>query len=149
MNVLFLSPFLELTLIEPCFAADNYEIIEAISGYTTLEYTHQAILLDNKNNKAKLCQVTISLGAVLDVKSKCVDYASYNNTYPAAGNIQSVSNYPYTTSPHDTAFDGIWRLNKNSGLLEYCVLRFTPEPIVYNGNAFNGDSRWMLGCLPL
>ena len=61
-----------MTLIQPCSAADNYEIIAAISSYSSLEYYHQAIVLDNKNNQAKHCEVTITLGAVPKAKSSCV-----------------------------------------------------------------------------
>ena len=150
MNVLFLSPLLAVTLIEPCLAADNYEIVMTQSSYSTFEYTHQAIVLDNKNNKAMLCEVDIYLGDVLKAKSSCVAYGSYNDTLPVAANVQSVSNSSFNTfPPHDTSFDGVWRLNKNGGFLEYCALRSTLEPIVYNGNAYRGDSKWTLGCLPV
>jgi hypothetical protein len=141
MNVLFLSPLLAVTLIEPCLAADNYEIVMTQSSYSTLEYTH---------HKAMLCEVDIYLGDVLKVKSSCVAYGSYNDTLPVAANVQSVSNSSFNTfPPHDTSFDGVWRLNKNGGFLEYCALRSTLEPIVYNGNAYRGDSKWTLGCLPV
>ena len=68
----FFFRHLAVTLIQPCSAADNYEIIAAISSYSSLEYYHQAIVLDNKNNQAKHCEVTITLGAVPKAKSSCV-----------------------------------------------------------------------------